>query len=67
MRVEIFPESRYVAGLNTPQKINMEPKNHSIGKDNHLNQASIFVFKMLVDMYTCHGSGLNLYLDVPRS
>ena len=47
MRVEIFPESRHVAGLNTPQKINMEPKNHSIGgKENHLNQASIFVFKM---------------------
>jgi len=28
----------------TPQKINMEPKNHTIEKENHLNQTIIFRF-----------------------
>jgi len=32
----------------TPWKINMEPENHLIEKENHLNQTSIFAFKMLI-------------------
>ncbi len=28
--------------LVTPQKINMEPRDHPIEKENNLNQASIF-------------------------
>ena len=41
--------ARYVNLLecvqSTPLKINMEPKNHASGKENHLNQTSMFGFQ----------------------
>ncbi len=37
----------------THLKINLEPKNHPFAKENHLNQTSIIVFKMLIFQSVC--------------
>ena len=34
--------------IHTPRKINMEPKNHPIEKEHHLNRTSIFVFQPFI-------------------
>ena len=34
--------TKHVLEPITPRKINMEPINHPFGKENHLNQTSIF-------------------------
>ena len=43
--------NKVVDTMITPWKINMEPKSHPIGKENHLNQTSIcFIGKMVVPL-----------------
>ena len=49
--------------LVTPQKINMEPKNHPIEKENHLNQTIIFRFKLLI----FQGVSINPYMGLSPS
>ena len=40
----LFQLPAVFSGPHTPLKINMEPKNHPIEKENHLNQTSMFEF-----------------------
>ena len=46
------PQIRYAEDLYrtpySPWKINMDPTNHPLEKEYHLNQTSIFGFKMLI-------------------
>ena len=44
----VILESKNVGKQNAPLKINMEPKDHPIEKDNHLPSTSIFGFQPLI-------------------
>ena len=43
-----FPASHVTLPEGTPPETNMEPENHPIEQENHLNQTSIFGFHVLV-------------------
>ena len=46
----------------TPKKINMEPRNHPIEKENHLNQTIIFRFH--VNLRGCRGHAATEGVDL---